>query len=181
MKYIVLDRDGVINEDSDAYIKSPEELIPISGSLEAIARLNKAGYKVIIATNQSGIARRYYSEATLANIHKKLVGLLTKQGGKVEEIFYCPHGPDDGCLCRKPKPGMLKQIIDKYAIEPAKLVVIGDSLRDLESALAVGALPVLVETGKGQKTKTELSHLPEFATTPIYTNLSTAVEALLEK
>jgi len=181
MKYIVLDRDGVINEDSDAYIKSPKEFIPIPGSLEAMARLNKAGYKIIISTNQSGIARGYFSEATLAEMHEKLNTLLAKQGGELEEIVYCPHGPDDECDCRKPKPGMLNRIISKYAIVPADLFVIGDSLRDLQSALTVGAKPVLVETGKGLQTKLKLNKLPEFADIPIYKDLSIAVNAILKE
>jgi len=181
MKYIILDRDGVINQDSDAYIKSPEEFIPIPGSLEAMARLNKAGYKIIISTNQSGIARGYYTEATLAKMHEKLRILLAKQGGEFEEIYFCPHGPDDKCDCRKPKPGMLTRIISKYAIVPADLLVIGDSLRDLQSALTVGAQPILVETGKGQKTKLALNELPELADIPVYKDLSTAVDAILNK
>jgi len=179
MKYIVLDRDGVINEDSDAYIKSPEEFIPIPGSLEAITRLNKADYKIIVSTNQSGIARHYFTEATLEKMHEKLNNLLANQGGELEEIYYCPHGPDDDCDCRKPKPGMLNQIISKFTIAPAELIVIGDSLRDLQSALAVGAQPVLVETGKGQKTKLAIKTLPELAGTPVYKDLSTAVDAIL--
>jgi len=181
MKYIVLDRDGVINYDSDAYIKSPEEFIPIPGSLEAMARLNKAGVKIIVATNQSGIARSYYSEATLAKIHDKLHALLAKHGAVLEAIFYCPHGPDDECDCRKPKPGMLNQIIiSKYAIVPAELWVIGDSLRDLQSAQAAGARPVLVETGNGLKTKLQLDRLAEFSDMPVFKDLSTTVDAILD-
>jgi len=180
MKYIVLDRDGVINVDSDDYIKSPDEFVPIPGSLEAMARLNRAGVKIIVATNQSGIARHYYTEVTLAKIHEKLNTLLAKQGGALEEIFYCPHGPDDECDCRKPKPGMLNQIISKYAIVATELLVVGDSIRDLQSAHAVGARPVLVETGNGLKTKLKLKGLAEFSAIPVYKDLSTVVDAIID-
>ena len=178
-KYIVLDRDGVINYDSDEYIKSPQEFIPIPGSLAAIARLNKAGYKVIVATNQSGIARGYFNLATLEDIHKKLIDLLAQAGGEIEEIFYCPHGPDDNCDCRKPQPGMLKDIIAKYLIHPDNLPVIGDSLRDLQMAQVMGAKAILVKTGKGESTAIKIASLPEFANVPVYADLAAAVDALI--
>lgn len=152
MKLLILDRDGVINEDSDAYIKSVEEWVPIPGSIEAIAQLSKAGWTVAVATNQSGIARRYYDLATLNAMHERLRALVAEQGGEVGLIVHCPHGPDDGCTCRKPKPGMLQQIGAHYGVDLAHLWFVGDSMGDLEAALAVDLQPVLVKTGKGLKT-----------------------------
>lgn len=153
MKLLILDRDGVINQDSDAYIKSLEEWIPIPGSIEAIAQLSKAGWTVAIATNQSGIARGYYDLATLDAMHARLRELVAGHGGEVGLIVYCPHGPDEGCACRKPKPGMLKTIASHYAADLAGTWFVGDSKGDLEAALAVDSQPVLVMTGKGQKTR----------------------------
>ncbi|MEG1042389.1 MAG: D-glycero-beta-D-manno-heptose 1,7-bisphosphate 7-phosphatase [Pseudomonas sp.] len=152
MKLLILDRDGVINQDSDAYIKSLEEWIPIPGSIEAIAQLSKAGWTVAIATNQSGIARGYYDLATLEAMHARLRMLVAEQGGEVGLIVYCPHGPDEGCECRKPKPGMLRTIAAHYQVELAGLWFVGDSKGDLEAALTVDAQPILVKTGKGEKT-----------------------------
>ncbi|MFJ2983731.1 MULTISPECIES: D-glycero-beta-D-manno-heptose 1,7-bisphosphate 7-phosphatase [unclassified Pseudomonas] len=152
MKLLILDRDGVINQDSDAYIKSLEEWIPIPGSIEAIAQLSKAGWTVAVATNQSGIARGYYSLATLEAMHARLRTLVAELGGEVGHIVYCPHGPDEGCACRKPKPGMLLAIADHYHADLRGIWFVGDSKGDLEAALAVGAQPVLVRTGKGERT-----------------------------
>ncbi|WP_268798697.1 D-glycero-beta-D-manno-heptose 1,7-bisphosphate 7-phosphatase [Pseudomonas huanghezhanensis] len=153
MKLLILDRDGVINQDSDAYIKSVEEWIPIPGSIEAIAQLSKAGWTVAIATNQSGIARGYYDMATLDAMHARLRSLVAEQGGEVGLIVYCPHGPDENCACRKPKPGMLNTIANHYAADLRGMWFVGDSKGDLEAAQAVDSQPVLVLTGKGQKTR----------------------------
>jgi len=153
VKLLILDRDGVINEDSDAYIKSVQEWIPIPGSVEAIAQLSKAGWTVAVATNQSGIARGYYDLATLDAMHARLRELVAEQGGEVGLIVYCPHGPDEGCACRKPKPGMLQAIAAHYATNLAGIWFVGDSQGDLQAALAVDSQPVLVLTGKGRKTK----------------------------
>ncbi|MBM3104719.1 D-glycero-beta-D-manno-heptose 1,7-bisphosphate 7-phosphatase [Pseudomonas sp. P66] len=152
MKLLILDRDGVINQDSDAYIKSLEEWIPIPGSIEAIAQLSKAGWTVAVATNQSGIARGYYDLATLEAMHARLRTLVAEQGGEVGLIIYCPHGPDEGCDCRKPKPGMLQTIAAHYQVDLAGIWFVGDSKGDLEAALTVDAQPILVKTGKGEKT-----------------------------
>ena len=152
MKLIILDRDGVINEDSDAYIKSLEEWIPIPGSIEAIARLSKAGWIVAVATNQSGIARGYYPTEVLESMHARLRELVAQQGGEVGLIVHCPHGPDDGCDCRKPKPGMLQQIAAHYRVPLGGIWYVGDSGSDLQAALAVDCQPVLVKTGKGERT-----------------------------
>lgn len=153
LKLVILDRDGVINYDSDAYIKSVEEWIPLPGSIEAIAQLSKAGWTVAIATNQSGIARGYYDIATLDAMHARLRALVAEQGGEVGLVVYCPHGPDEGCDCRKPKPGMLKIISEHYKVPLAGIWFVGDSLGDLEAAKAVDSQPVLVKTGKGDKTQ----------------------------
>lgn len=152
MKLLILDRDGVINHDSDAYIKSVEEWLPIPGSIEAIAQLSKAGWTVAVATNQSGIARGYYELAVLDAMHEHLRELVAGQGGDIGLIIYCPHGPDDGCDCRKPKPGMLKTIAAHYDVALSGVWFVGDSLGDLEAAKAVDCQPVLVKTGKGEKT-----------------------------
>ena len=153
LKLLILDRDGVINYDSDAYIKSVEEWVPLPGSIEAIAQLSKAGWTVAIATNQSGIARGYYDIATLEAMHARLRALVAEQGGEVGLVVYCPHGPDEGCDCRKPKPGMLKIIAEHYKVPLAGIWFVGDSLGDLEAAKAVDSQPVLVKTGKGDKTQ----------------------------
>ena len=153
LKLLILDRDGVINYDSDAYIKSVAEWIPLPGSIEAIAQLSKAGWTVAIAPHQSGIARGYYDIATLDAMHARLRTLVAEQGGEVGLVVYCPHGPDEGCDCRKPKPGMLKTIAEHYNVPLAGIWFVGDSLGDLEAAKAVDSQPVLVKTGKGEKTQ----------------------------
>lgn len=176
MKLVILDRDGVINKDSDAYIKSPDEWIPIPGSLDAIARLNHAGYLVVVATNQSGLARRLFDIDQLNAIHQKMLDELAKIGGHIDAFFFCPHGPDDGCDCRKPMPGLLQQISDRMDTDLSGVPVIGDSLRDLQAAASVDAFPILVLTGKGQKTQTTLEGFEDI---PIYEDLAAAVDALL--
>lgn len=180
MKLIILDRDGVINEDSDEYIKSVDEYIPIPGSIEAIARLNAAGYTVVVATNQSGIARGMFDESVLQQMHAKLARLLADVGGKVEKIYFCPHGPDDHCDCRKPKTGLFKQIFNDYPVEADTVLAIGDSLRDLQAAQQVGVKPILVKTGKGTKTQTKLSQSAELSMVPVYEDLAQAVDAILK-
>jgi D-glycero-D-manno-heptose 1,7-bisphosphate phosphatase len=150
--YVLLDRDGVINYDSDAFIKSPDEWQPIEGSLEAIALLNKHGYQVIVVTNQSGVARGLFDESMLAQIHAKMYCLVGEHGGKITAIYYCPHGADSDCECRKPKAGLLKTFAADFDADLSNISVIGDSLRDLQAAEAVGAIPILVKTGKGQQT-----------------------------
>ncbi len=175
MKLLILDRDGVINQDSDAYIKSVEEWLPIPGSITAIADLSKAGWTVAVATNQSGIARGYYSLATLDAMHQRLRDLVVAQGGEVGLIVYCPHGPDDGCTCRKPRPGMLETIAAHYGARLAGVWFVGDSLGDLQAAQATGAQPVLVKTGKGVKTLGK--PLPEG--TLIFEDLASVAQSLI--
>ncbi|AZS52088.1 D-glycero-beta-D-manno-heptose 1,7-bisphosphate 7-phosphatase [Entomomonas moraniae] len=152
MKLIILDRDGVINHDSDDYIKSVDEWMPIEGSIEAIARLNKAGWTIAVATNQSGIARGYYDLNMLDAMHDKLRQLVASEGGQIGLIAYCPHGPDDGCDCRKPNTGLLKQIADYYQVSLTGKWFVGDSATDLALAERMACQPVLVKTGKGLRT-----------------------------
>lgn len=178
MRLVILDRDGVINEDSDDYIKSPEEYVPIPGSLEAIARLKKAGFTVVVATNQSGIGRGYFDLDTLEAMHNKLKMLLAEREGSVDGIFYCPHTPEDNCDCRKPAPGLYHQISQHFNIKLTGVPVIGDSLRDLEAARAVGATPILVRTGKGKHTLAAGKGLVDV---PVYDDLAGAVDALLKE
>jgi D-glycero-D-manno-heptose 1,7-bisphosphate phosphatase len=178
MKLIILDRDGVINYDSDDYIRSVDEFVPLPGSLEAIARLKQAGWTVAVATNQSGIARGYYDETTLAAMHDKLARLLAGQDAAIDYLVWCPHGPDDACDCRKPLPGMYQAIARHFATDLKDVPVIGDSLRDLEAARAVGARPILVRTGKGQRT---LAANHDLRDVPVYADLAAAVDALLEE
>ena len=151
-KLVVLDRDGVINVDSDAFIKSPDEWVAIPGSLEAIARLNQAGYRVAIASNQSGIGRGLFDMAALNAMHEKMNRAAAAVGGRIDAVFFCPHTQEDECECRKPKPGMLQQIVERFEIDPEDTPVVGDSLRDLQAGAALGFAPHLVLTGKGRKT-----------------------------
>jgi len=175
VKLLILDRDGVLNQDSDAYIKSLDEWIPIPGSIEAIAQLSKAGWTVAVATNQSGIARGYYSLATLEAMHARLRELVAAQGGEVGLSVYCPHGPDDGCDCRKPRPGMLRTIANHYAVDLAGVWFVGASKGALEAARAVDAQPVLVRTGKGEQTLSK--GVPE--ATLIFDDLASIASALI--
>jgi len=179
MKLIILDRDGVINEDSDHFIKSPDEWIPIPGSLEAIARLHKAGWTIAVATNQSGIARGLFSVDTLQAMHAKFHALLAEHGGKVDAIYYCDHGPNDECSCRKPLPGMYVQAADEFGADLREVPVIGDSFRDLEAAMAVNARPIAVKTGKGERTLESHAAVLKEKNIPVYDNLASAVDALL--
>jgi D-glycero-D-manno-heptose 1,7-bisphosphate phosphatase len=176
MKLIILDRDGVINEDSDGYIKSPEEWLPIPGSLEAIARLTRAGYRVAVATNQSGVARGLFDMDTLQRIHDKMRRAVAAAGGEIAAIFFCPHGPDEVCGCRKPQPGLLREIAAHFNMNLGGVPAVGDSLRDIQAAQAVGAKPILVRTGNGESTVKRGEGL---AGVDIYADLAAAVDALL--
>jgi len=176
MKLIILDRDGVINFDSDQFIKSPEEWKPIPGSLEAIARLNQAGYRVAVATNQSGIGRGLFDMPTLNAIHDKMHKQLAQVGGRVDAIFFCPHTNESNCECRKPKSGMIEEVAIRFGVSLKGVPAVGDSLRDLESADRLGAQPYLVLTGKGTKTQAK-GGLPEG--TLIYPDLASVVSSLL--
>jgi D-glycero-D-manno-heptose 1,7-bisphosphate phosphatase len=153
---LILDRDGVINRDSANFVKSADEWLPLPGSIAAIARLSRAGYTVAVASNQSGLARGLFDRRALGSMHRKLRRLVSKEGGAVDRIVVCPHGPDDGCDCRKPEPGLLWRLAQHYGASLNGVPVVGDSLRDLQAAAAVGATPILVRTGNGAKTSREL-------------------------
>ena len=161
MTFIVLDRDGVINEDSDDYIKTADEWIPIEGSLEAIATLTARGYRLAVATNQSGLARGLFDEYALANIHQKLFASVEDKGGLIEGIFFCPHGPDESCSCRKPGTGLLTRIEQELGVSLAGQAFVGDSLTDLHAAQSFNMRAVLVRTGKGAETERQLQSLTE--------------------
>ena len=177
MKLVILDRDGVINYDSEHYIKSPAEWKPLPGSLEAIAKLTQAGYRVVVATNQSGIGRGLFDMDTLNAIHNKMHRAAQNLGGRIDAVFYCPHPADSSCNCRKPRPGMLERVGGCFNVDLAGVPSVGDSLRDLVASAAVGAQPMLVLTGKGEKTKAD-NKLPEG--TLIFNNLAAAVEHILK-
>lgn len=177
MRLVILDRDGVINEDSDAYIKSADEWRPIPGSLEAIARLHHAGYRVLVASNQSGIARGLFTIDDLNAMHRKMALALSQVGGQVEGVFFCPHAPEDGCRCRKPFPGLIVDIGRRLQVDLTGVPSIGDALRDIQAARAVGARPILVLTGKGQGTLD--AHRADLAGVAVYPDLAAAAEGLV--
>jgi len=177
MKLIILDRDGVINQDSDDYIKSPEEWIPIPGSLEAIARLNHTGYHVVVATNQSGIGRGYYNLKTLNQIHHKMHKRLTEVGGVIDAVFFCPHTPDDHCHCRKPAIGMFQAIAERMRCNLKNVPFVGDTLTDVTTARVAALSPILVRTGKGKRTLEKSSSAT--ADVPVFDSLEAYVTDLL--
>lgn len=177
MKLIILDRDGVINFDSERFIKSADEWRPIPGSLEAIARLNQAGYRVVVCTNQSGIARGLFNMTALNAIHQKMHLAAQEVGAEIDAIFFCPHAAGDNCDCRKPKTGMFLEIARRYEISLKGIPSIGDSLRDLQAGFNCGCIPYLVLTGKGTKTQADDGLPPD---TLIYPDLAAAVEGLLD-
>ncbi len=151
MKLVILDRDGTINEDRDDFVKSTAEWVPIPGSLEAIARLNHAGWHTVIATNQSGLARGLFDMAALNAIHARMNRELAELGGRIDAVFFCPHGPGDGCTCRKPLPGLFTTIGERYGVTLKDTHAVGDSLRDLHAGINAGCAPHLVRTGKGAR------------------------------
>ena len=176
IKLIILDRDGVINHDSDEYIKNEEEWQAIPGSLDAIARLNRAGYRIVVASNQSGLARGKLDAITLNKIHRKMLNHLEQYGGKIEAVFFCPHGPDENCSCRKPQPGLLHEISRRIRVPLYRTTFVGDSLTDIEAAQSVKANPALVLTGYGQKT---LDSGKVDKSVPVFDNLAAFVDHTL--
>ena len=178
MKLIILDNRGVINYSSDTFIKTPDEWQPIPGSLAALARLSQAGYRIVIATNQSGIGRGLMDMETFNAINEKMYKAVNQAGGRIDAIFFCPHAIADKCNCRKPKTGMYNEIIQRYGIDLKNIPIIGDSLRDLQAAAKAGAIPILVLTGKGERTKARNS-LPDG--TKIFENLAGVIDSLIGK
>lgn len=176
MALIILDRDGVINKDSDDYIKSPDEWHPIDGSLEAITKLSQNGYQVIVATNQSGIGRKLFTIEALNAIHSRMKTELSQFGGVIDAIFYCPHLPKDDCRCRKPKPGLYNDISERLRIPLNKVYCIGDKMTDIKAIQSAGGKPVLVRTGKGQS-EIDQGLVPDGI--PIYDNLASFVNEIV--
>ena len=176
MKLIVLDRDGVINQDGNPIIESPDQWQPIDGSLDAIARLTQAGYQIAVATNQSGLARGLISLATLHEIHQKMHQQVRDAGGEIDAVVFCPHSSAEECQCRKPQPGMLYKLNQRLGVDLSSVYVVGDSLRDLQAAMAANARPVLVQTGKGQST---LENNQGLEHVPCYADLAAFVDDLL--
>ncbi len=176
---VILDRDGVINRDSSEFVKSVDEWIPLPGSIRAIAELDRAGFTVTVASNQSGIARGLLDRNALRAMHRKLRRLVAAEGGRVDRIVVCPHGPDDGCSCRKPKPGLLRRLARHYKTQLEGVPVIGDSLRDLQAAAKTGAGPILVRSGNGRKTEARLAG--DLSDTEVFDDLAAAAAALLEE
>ncbi len=176
MKVVLIDRDGVINRDSEAFIRGPEQWLALPGSLEAIAGLNRAGFRVAVCTNQSGIARGLLTNTELYAINRKMCAEAAAYGGEIAGIFHCPHGPDDACSCRKPKPGLLRQAAAALGFELRGTPFIGDSQRDLQAAQAAGARPILVRTGKGGRTLADGVPAAE-----VYPDLAAAAAALIRE
>jgi D-glycero-D-manno-heptose 1,7-bisphosphate phosphatase len=178
MKLVILDRDGVINYDSDQFIKTPDEWKPIPGSLEAIARLTHSGFRVVVCSNQSGVGRGLLDMASLNAINDKMYKALSPLGGRIDALFYCPHPAEANCTCRKPRPGMLEDIAKRFNIQLTGVPSVGDSLRDMQASAAAGCQPMLVLTGKGKKTLAG-GGLPEG--TQVFDDLAAAVRAIIPK
>ena len=177
IRYVMLDRDGVINEDSDDYIKSAEEWLPCPGSLEAIALLNQQDYRVVVISNQSGVGRGLFDQATLDLIHAKMLRLATCKDAVIESLYICPHSPEDRCECRKPKPGLLLQFATEKQVDLSQTYFVGDSVRDIEAAQVVNAKPILVKTGKGKRTLAQYPNL----SVPVVENLYEAAQFILSQ
>ena len=182
MKLIILDRDGTINEDRDDFVKSADEWVPLPGSLEAIARLNQAGWQTVIATNQSGLGRGLFDMAALTEIHTKMNTALARVGGRIGAVFFCPHAPEDQCSCRKPLPGLYQQIGERFGVALGTVPVVGDSVRDLEAALAAGCPAHLVRTGKGAAmTEAQIAQLMETVPgTQVHADLAAFAESMIQ-
>lgn len=176
IKAIILDRDGVINYDSAEFIKSPEEWLPLPGSIEAIVELKRAGFLVAIATNQSGVGRGLFSLDVLNAIHQKMLSLLEEQNVKIDALRFCPHAPDDNCICRKPKPGMINDLLHSLGVNENETIVIGDAWRDIQAGLSAGCKTVLVLTGKGAETKAQ--HREEIADIECFSDLNEAAQKI---
>jgi D-glycero-D-manno-heptose 1,7-bisphosphate phosphatase len=181
MKLIILDRDGTINEDRDDFVKSPEEWVPLPGALEAIARLNHAGWHTVLATNQSGLGRGLFDMAMLNAMHARMNQMLAKHGGRIDAVFFCPHAPEEQCDCRKPLPGLMRQIGERYGVDLSEVPMVGDALRDLQAGMAAGCPTHLVRTGKaGQLDEAQLEQmLQQVPGTKVHADLSAFAEAII--
>lgn len=179
-RLVILDRDGVINEDSDEYIKTPAEWIPLPGSIEAVAQLSRAGFTVAVATNQSGLARGLFDEEALAAMHDKCRRLVEAAGGSIAGFFHCPHHPDDNCDCRKPATGLIAAVERALGMSAVGAPLIGDSLRDLQAALAHGCRPILVRTGNGESTLRDLDRDNDWSQLLVFDDLSAAADHLID-
>lgn len=183
MKLVIIDRDGTINEDRDDYVKSVDEWVPIPGSLEAIARLNHAGWHVVVATNQSGLGRGLFDMAALNAMHARMHHEVTQLGGRIDAVFFCPHTPEDHCDCRKPKPGLFKAIGERFGVELKGVPMVGDMPRDLMAAAAVGCAPHLLRTGQGAAlTEGEIAKLgAQVPGLRVHANLAAFADFLIEQ
>ena len=183
MNLIILDRDGTINEDRDDFVKSADEWVPLPGALEAIARLNQAGWHTVIATNQSGLGRGLFDMAALTAMHAKMNAALARVGGRIGAVFFCPHAPEDQCACRKPLPGLYEQIGERYGVDLDKVPAVGDSVRDLEAAVAAGCPPHLVRTGKGAAmSDAQLAQLKQqIPEVQVHADLAAFAESLIQR
>lgn len=179
MKLVILDRDGVINQDADDFVKSVDEWLPIPGSIEAIAALHQHGFTVVVATNQSGLARGLFDLDDLEAMHARLTQLVEDAGGEIAAIFYCPHGPDDGCNCRKPKSGLIDAIEAEFDTSASEVPLVGDSLRDLQAGIDKDCDPILVRTGKGAATEPQLATIDALADTPVFDDLAAAAAYII--
>lgn len=180
LKLVILDRDGVINADRDDYVKSLDEWQPLPGAIRALAELSKAGFTLVVATNQSGLARGLFDLDDLEAMHAKLAQLVEAEGGSIAAVFYCPHGPDDGCNCRKPKAGLIDAIEAEFDTSADGVPLIGDSLRDLQAGLGKGCQPILVRTGKGLASEARLADVPELADALVFDDLAQAAGHILK-
>lgn len=180
MKLVILDRDGTINEDRDDYVKSPEEWTPVPGALEAIARLNHNGWHTVVASNQSGIGRGLFDMATLNAMHAKMHQMLAKHGGRIDAVFFCPHTPEDACDCRKPMPGLFRQIGERFGVDLADVPVVGDVMRDLQAGVAAGCEPHLVRTGKASPERMNDAQIAELCAKVPGTRVHASLDAFAE-
>jgi D-glycero-D-manno-heptose 1,7-bisphosphate phosphatase len=183
MKLIILDRDGTINEDRDDYVKSPEEWVPLPGALEAIARLNHAGWHTVLATNQSGLGRGLFDMGTLNAMHARMNQMLAKHGGRIDAVFFCPHAPEDQCDCRKPLPGLVRLIGERYGLNLTEVPIVGDALRDLQAGAAAGCPTHLVRTGKaGRLDEVQLAALlQQVPGTKVHADLLAFADAIIQQ
>jgi D-glycero-D-manno-heptose 1,7-bisphosphate phosphatase len=182
LKLVILDRDGTVNEDRDDFVKSADEWIPLPGALEAIARLNQAGWHTVLATNQSGLGRGLFDMDTLSSIHTKMHTMLASRGGRIDAVFFCPHAPNETCRCRKPLPGLFEQIGERYGVDLTSVPVVGDALRDLQAGAAAGCPTHLVRTGKSARLSDEerAAIVGQVPGTRVHADLAAFVDWLLQ-